>query len=392
LLNGGLALQRPSGAVIAIAGPHLLQPGRASSYPLNHRRRQYGWTALLALALQQVNPFALGTDHTLAASLPSGLHFPQDRFDSNEIALTALFLDPQSGTIEASAPDEVTIGHQARPVGWVRAYTAVSDDWDRPAACYLLHSSISGDRLWPHYEIKVADRRGLVHVRRLFNVLSDEPRELNIPLETLGLFGSQKPERELDDEDVPFILGGLEHAQIDVAPGMTLNKDIHIRLTDLRLDRGDCVEGSPPRFNFGRVAVDGENNHVPSIVDVEFAGRPALRVDFALQSPNNRWQRVIAHDRWRWSCADTLVLHYAVAQPTRIQLVLEDAQTDGATGARWFAETTLEASASWRTWTVSVAEALRSARLTHTRLGPTAASGHCHHPRSRQRRGRHPLP
>jgi hypothetical protein len=235
----------------------------------------------------------------------------------------------------------------------VRAFTEVAEDLDRPAACYVLKARVSGDG-WSDLELKVVDYRFwshpllLTHGRRFHGVISAVPRQLEIPLSTLGLFWP----RDLDDGDEPFRLSGIEFVQTGPTAGASPDRDLRLHLTDLRLVDGDCVEGSPPHFRFERVAVDGEARSYPVIQNAQWAGRLALRVDFSLPS-NNHWQRIIAHDRWQWSCADTLELHFAAAQPTQIQLVLEDAQK-GATGARWYADMLLDGGSTWKTERISV--------------------------------------
>lgn len=355
LLNGGLALQRPTGAVIAIAGPSSLTPGQPLLYPINYRRLQFGYTALMALALQRINAFAPGSQTALATSLPPGLRFPQDRYPAG-VDLTALRADPPSGVIGALSPTEVIIQNLARSDGWVRAYTDIFDDL-APAACYVFKARVVDGLGWPDFELKVIDGRSWsnplpqTYGRRFYGLLSSAPRDLAIPLQTLGLFW---PRDGMMGSD-PIVLGQLEFVQSDTAPGQNLGIDPRLHLADLELQKGDCIEGAPPLFRFERVAIEGETRPFPVVGNAVVGRRNALRMDFDIHASNNQWQRVIAHDRWQWSCVEELTLYYVAAQATRVQLVLEDGQalSNSATGARWFVETTLPRSAGWTTWRIS---------------------------------------
>lgn len=352
LLNGALAMQRPSGEIIAIAGPASLVPGRALLYPINYRRIQFGYTALLGLALDRINPFAFSSGQPLAPSLPAGLSVPESAI-ATSMDLTALLPDPAAGFIDAIASDEVLIRHPADPQGWGAAQTDIFEHAGRPMACLVFNGVVSGYG-WPGFELKAIDAaQRTTHGRRYPNLLGGDPVRLSVPLSTIGLFWT----READAGDDPPKLHQIAFVQDDVAPKKTLDVEVGLHLANLQLAEGDCMEGAPPQYRRDRVSLNGDRESNPLISDGEYNGEPALRVEFALNSMV-RWQTILAQDRWRWGCVNALELRYASENPVRVQLKFEDAQVRAGldTGARLFAETTLGPTRGWGSWRVSVSD------------------------------------
>jgi len=104
-------------------------------------------------------------------------------------------------------------------------------------------------------------------------------------------------------------------------PGATFDPVVSLRLSDLALLAGDCVEGAPSHRRSGSaLKAKAETFRHPKR---EFEAVPRW-ADFSLRQPDQRWQTIVANDRWSWACAERLASLLRRSKPVRVQLVLED--------------------------------------------------------------------
>ena len=343
LLNAGLAMQAPSGGVIAIAGPIATASGHALGYPQNQRTEQYGYTALLLAALARRSPLAPLSD--LTPKLPGGVVVPST---ATPTALPVGFLpDPCTSSVASTGAGSFAFEAQARLERWLRWYTAARSDIPMPAACYTVRYAVSGSGPWTGQQLKIVDRHGTTHGLTFLNELSPAVVNRKLSLAWLGLFWP----REGDDVDAAFELSQFELVALGAADAPVTGL-VRMQVDGLQIAPGDCLEGSPGAFSIDRVSVEGDRDRLPQVLPVSSTEEPGI----ALQLGDADWQRILIQDRWQWSCATELVIRVRAFDPITLQLVLEDSNSDPAfpTGSRWFFEVRIDGSAagSWQDLTI----------------------------------------
>ncbi len=349
-LNAALAMQRPDGAVVAVAGQPRSAPDSALRYPHFHPRAHYGATGLLAAALDGRNPFLPG--RVLAKKLPGSVSPPLASARKLRRLNLGLLPEPASGWVAAAEPGLLHLQSQTREEGWVTWSTPFRGDLSTPAACWQLRADFSGVGPWDTLQIKAEDARGLTHGLNLPGLVGKAPYAMNLSLARLGVFWVRGGDPGTTFRPGKFSLGVLTRSS-DRKPGV----NVLLKARRLALVPGDCLEGAPVRFRRGELTLEGAGGKLPVAREVEVEGKRAVKLSYDIQEPG-AWQRVTINDRWRWSCARVVRLRYRSDQRTRVQLVVEDGQLGGGykKGSRFYAEGFLSKTDRWLEWRVPVAK------------------------------------